>query len=129
MFRPLAAQPHRQPRHSQPHASMIGLVALRARYLADRHAGGAAPGLAAALAAIGWRAVGEPSPEELASHVVELVDACVTEHHDPALLTSAVARLLRDHGPLLDGGLPPVEAYEPAAVELLERYVRPGPAR
>jgi hypothetical protein len=103
---------------------MISFVALRERYLADRHAGGAVPGLAAALTAVGWRAVGDPSPEELAGYLVELIDACVTEHHDTALLTSVVARLLRAHGPLLDGGLPPAEAYEPAAADVLERYVR-----
>ena len=103
---------------------MIRLAALRARYLADRHAGGASPRLAHALTASGWRAVGEPSPEELAGHVAELVDACVTDHLDTDRLVGAVARLLRDHGPLLDGGLPPAEAYEPAAIDALERYVR-----
>jgi hypothetical protein len=55
---------------------------------------------------------------------VELVDACITEHHDSELLVSETARLLRDNGPFLDGGLPPAAAYEPAARELLERYVR-----
>ena len=103
---------------------MLPVTALRARYLADRQSGGAAPRLAAALAAIGWRAVGDPSPEELASYLVDLVDACVTDHQDPERLVGAVARLLRDSGPLLDGGLPPVEAYEPAARDVLERYVR-----
>ncbi len=103
---------------------MISFALLRDRYLGDRRAGGAAPGLAAALSAIGWRAVGEPTPEELAGHLAELVDACVTDHHDPALLVGAVAGLLRDHGPLLDGGLPPAAAYEPAAEDVLARYVR-----
>ena len=103
---------------------MIPFAALRARYLADRHAGGASPHLAAALTALGWRAVGEPTPEELAGYVGDLVDACVTDHFDTDRLVGAVARLMRDHGPLLDGGLPPAEAYEPAAVDLLERYVR-----
>jgi len=102
---------------------MISFAALRARYLADRSAGGASPRLASALAAIGWRAVGEPSPDELAGYLVELVDACATEHHDTEWLVASVARLLRDSGPLLDGGLPPVDAYEPAARELLEWYV------
>ena len=102
---------------------MISFASLRERYLADRHGGGAAPGLAAALTAIGWRAVGEPSPEELAGYLVELVEACVTEHHDTELLVDSVARLLRDSGPLLDGGLPSVAAYEPAAREVVERYV------
>jgi hypothetical protein len=103
---------------------MIRFGALRERYLADRAGGGVAPGIADALTAIGWRAVGDPSPEELAGYVVELVDACVTEHHDTEWLVDAVARLLRDSGPLLDGGLPPVAAYEPAAREVLERYLR-----
>jgi len=103
---------------------MISFVALRDRYLHDRSAGGATPALAAALAAIGWHSVGEPTPDELADYVVELVDSCITDHHDPDRLVSDVARLLRDAGPLLDGGLPPVAAYEPAAREMLERYVR-----
>jgi len=103
---------------------LISFVALRERYAYDRSAGGATPALAAALAAIGWSSVGDPSPEELADYVVELVDSCITGHHDPDLLVSEIARLLRDSGPLLDGGLPPVAAYEPAAHEMLERYVR-----
>jgi hypothetical protein len=35
-----------------------------------------------------------------------------------------MAMVLRDTGPLLDGGLPPVEAYLPAAEELVLRYLR-----
>ncbi len=103
---------------------MLSFVALRERYLHDRSAGGATPQLSAALAAIGWHSVGDPSPDELADYLVELLDACVTYHHDPELLVSETARMLRDNGPLLDGGLPPVAAYEPAAREVLERYVR-----
>ena len=103
---------------------MSTLSALRARYLADTQGGrSAAPALARALEGIGWRAVGEPSAGELASHLVWLVDACVHEHRDPALLAHAVAALLRDNGPLLDGGLPDVAAYLPAAEDLLHRYV------
>jgi len=103
---------------------MISYAALRERYAHDRSAGGATPVLAEALAAIGWHSVGDPTPGELADYVVELLDACITDHHDPEQLVSDVARLLRDAGPLLDGGLPPVAAYEPAAREVLERYVR-----
>jgi hypothetical protein len=104
--------------------NVISFSGLRARYHHDRAAGGATPRLADALAAIGWHSVGEPSPAELADYVVELLDTCISGHHDPGRLVSDVARLLRDSGPLLDGGLPPVAAYEPAARELLERYLR-----
>ncbi len=104
--------------------SMITFSALRDRYLNDRASGGATPRLADALAAIGWHSVGEPTPDELADYLVELLDACVSDHHDVERLVADVARLLRDAGPLLDGGLPPVAAYEPAAREALERYVR-----
>lgn len=103
---------------------MISFAALRDRYLYDRAEGGVAPRLAAALAAIGWHSVGEPSPDELADYLVELLDACVTDHHDVEQLVSDVARLLRDAGPLLDGGLPPVAAYDPAARDVIERYLR-----
>jgi hypothetical protein len=112
---------------------MVSYVALRDRFRADGHAGGgaAAPALARALEDIGWRAVEESSADELASHLVYMVAACVDEHHDPSMLVRDVAGLLRDHGPLLDGGLPPVDAYEPAATELLALYVggadRPRP--
>ena len=105
---------------------MIGFAALRDRFLEDIDAGGATPGLTAALEAIGWRSVMEPTSEELASYLFELVEACVTDHRDMGMLIDSVARLLRDFGPMLDGGLPPVAAYEPAAEEVLDRYVRAG---
>ncbi|MBY0491387.1 MAG: hypothetical protein K2R93_16200 [Gemmatimonadaceae bacterium] len=100
--------------------------ALRARYLDDTRPGGpgAIPPLAAALEAIGWRAVREPTPEELADHLLLLLDACVHEHRDVSALEYHIAMALRDTGPLLDGGLPPVEAYLPAASDILSRYER-----
>lgn len=103
---------------------MLTYSTLRDRYLHDRSAGGATPRLAAALAAIGWNSVGDPTPADLADYLVELLDSCITDHHDPERLISDIARLMRDSGPLLDGGLPPVAAYEPAAREMLERYLR-----
>ncbi len=103
---------------------MLGFSTLRDRFHHDRNAGGAAPRLASALAAIGWHSVIDPTPEEVADYMAELVDACVTDHHDVERLVTDIARLLRDAGPLLDGGLPPVAAYEPAAREVLERYIR-----
>jgi hypothetical protein len=103
---------------------VITFSTLRDRYRHDRAAGGATPRLAEALSAIGWHSVGEPSPDELADYLVELIDACVADHHEPERLVTDIARLLRDAGPLLDGGLPPVAAYEPAAREIIERYLR-----
>ena len=101
---------------------MITFRALRDRLAAQD--GGVVAGLTRALEQIGWRSVREPSPEEMADHLAGLLDACVREHHDLAELTRAVATALRDGGPLLDGGLPPVEAYEPAAEELLRLFVQ-----
>jgi hypothetical protein len=101
-------------------------TALRARYLEDTRPGGpgAIPALTAALEAIGWRAVREPTPEELADHLFLLVDQCVHEHRDVSALVYHIAMALRDTGPLLDGGLPPVEAYLEAATEVVARYER-----
>ena len=104
---------------------MVSYTQLRSRFVADTGLGGsgAAPALARALVHIGWRAVREPTPEELASYLVDLLDDCVHAHRDVLALIRAIATVLRDAGPLLDGGLPPIEAYEPAADELLQRYV------
>jgi hypothetical protein len=38
-------------------------------------------------------------------------------------LAHGIAAVFRDAGPNLDGGLPPIEAYLPAAEELLQHYV------
>jgi hypothetical protein len=102
------------------------LSSLRDRFLADTAFGGpgATPALVRALDAIGWRAVRESSAELLANDVVVLIEDCVRGHQDLSQLTFALAGMLRDGGPLLDGGLPPVEAYWPAAEEILTRYVR-----
>ena len=104
---------------------MIRYDALRARYLEDTGFGstGAVPALARALERIGWRSVREPTPDELAGYLVELVDACVHVDRDVLTLTHGIASVLRDTGPLLDGGLPPVEAYLPAAEDVLRLYV------
>lgn len=114
-------------------ASVLTVAALRARFVADTRGGGpdpeagAAPALARALERVGWRAVRESSPEELASWLVHLVAACVHDHGDVDALVRDVAGLLRDHGPVLDGGLPPVDAYVPAAEEVLRQYLAPAP--
>lgn len=109
---------------------MIRFSLLRERYLMDTTLGGtgAVPGIARALERIGWRSVGDPSADELASHLVFLFDRCVHVHRDVEELTQAIAAIMRDAGPLLDGGLPPVGAYLPAAEEVLRLYVEPPSA-
>jgi hypothetical protein len=106
---------------------MIRFSMLRERYLMDTAGGGrgASPGITRALERIGWRSVGEPSADELAGHLVLMLDSCVHLHRDVHALAYAVASVMRDAGPLLDGGLPPVEAYLPAAEEVLRLYVHP----
>jgi hypothetical protein len=101
-------------------------AAFRDRYLRDTAPGssGAVPAIARALEHIGWRSVGEPSADDMAAHLVFMFDDCAHTHHDVAALAYAIADAMRDAGPLLDGGLPPAEAYLPAAEELLQRYVR-----
>ena len=113
----------------------LSFTRLRQRYLEDTCPGGpgGTPALTRALEHIGWQPVRDPSPEELAQHLVLLLDACVHEHRDLMVLTDGIAMALRDTGPLLDGGLPPAQAYIPAVEELLHRYVaddgapRPAP--
>lgn len=104
---------------------MISFNALKTRFLSDTafDGDGATPVIAKCLERIGWRAVRDPSPEELAAHLLMLFEGCVHEHRDVSALTLAIEAALRDAGPLLDGGLPPVEAYAPAAEELLRLYV------
>ena len=106
---------------------MPGFRALRDRFVSDQALGGASIGLAHALERIGWRSVGEPTPEELASHLVALVEACVVDHQDVDALAYHVAATLRQFGPMLDGGLPPTEAYLEAAEGVLREYVSPAP--
>lgn len=109
---------------------MIRYSALRDRYLADTAPGGtgASPVITRALEHVGWRSVGDPSADELAGHLVLMFDSCVHLHRDVQALAYAIASVMRDAGPLLDGGLPPVEAYLPAAEEVLRLYVEPPSA-
>ncbi len=104
---------------------MIRFEALRARYLDDTALGstGAVPAIARSLEHIGWRSVRDPSPEALAGYLVELFDACVHHDRDVLALTHGIAGVLHETGPFLDGGLPPVEAYLPAAEDILRLYV------
>lgn len=105
---------------------MIRFSTLEDRFLIDTASGGrgATPAIARALDDIGWRAVRDPSPDELAGYLVYLFEACVHDHRDVSQLVHAIAEVLRDAGPLLDGGLPPVEAYYDASEELVQQYVK-----
>jgi hypothetical protein len=104
---------------------MIRFDALRTRFLADTVPGGtgATPSLTRSLERIGWRSMQDPSPAEVAGELVLLVEQCVRGHRDVQALAYAIATFFRDVGPSLDGGLPPTEAYLPAAEELLRLYV------
>ena len=112
---------------SRGHLSpMITFSAFRDRYTDDTSMGGegATQAIARSLERIGWRSVREPTPEDLAGELVMLFAECAHQHRDVARLALEIASVLRDAGPLLDGGLPPVEAYLEAAEELLRHYVQ-----
>ena len=104
---------------------MIRFGELKERFQADTARGGpgATQAIIRALDDIGWRAIQDPSADEVAGYLVYAFESCVLEHRDLSTLMHAIAEVLRDTGPWLDGGLPPVEAYYDAAEELLRRYV------
>lgn len=104
---------------------MIRLDELRTRFLADTAPGGsgATPALTRALNRIGWGSMQDPSSADVAGELVLLVEQCVRSHRDVHTLAYGIATFFRDVGPSLDGGLPPVEAYLPAAEEVLRLYV------
>ncbi len=104
---------------------MIRFDELRERFLADTApcGPGATPGLTRSLERIGWRSMQDPSASDVAGELVLLVEQCVSGHRDVHALAYSIATFFRDVGPSLDGGLPPTEAYLPAAEELLRLYV------
>ena len=95
----------------------LSFTRLRQRYLDDTRPGGpgGTPALSRALEHIGWQAVRDPSPEELAQHLVLLLDACVHEHRDIMALAHGNAMAPRDTAQLTDGGPAPAPAQPPAA--------------
>lgn len=107
---------------------LVAFDALRARFERDeamRRAGSghsAATALASALEAIGWRAAGEDAVEEVAGLAAPVVAACVHGDHDVVAACRAIADLLRRYAPGHTDALPPLEAFIPAAAEVLRRY-------
>ncbi len=86
------------------------------------HGPGLTPVLTRALERIGWNSVPDASIDYVAAELALLLDACVQTHRDVRTLAFNIAAVFRELGPHLDGGLPPVEAYLPAAEELLRLY-------
>ena len=95
-------------------------AALGAASAAD---GGATARLVRALESIGWREGDSASPAEVASEVLPAIASCVREHGDLALMYRQIAEVLRSSGPMLDGSLPPISSYLPAASELVRLFV------
>jgi hypothetical protein len=107
----------------------VTIAALRAAVAdASVAGGGATLRVTHALDAIGWRGGDALGPEEMAQEIVPAFVACAREHGDVALLDRQIAEILRASGPLLDGSLPPVSAYLPAASEIVRRFVGAGAA-
>lgn len=108
------------------HRHVTTLSALRERYADDTKVGGpgATPFLVRALERIGWRSIPDAPIAVLADELRMMIDDCVRGHRDLYRLSVGIAGVFRDFGPDLDGGLPPAEAYLPAAEELLRLYVQ-----
>ena len=112
--------------------SPIDIDALQQRFLGDEAESPARSGsameerLATALDEIGWRSAGGASSTEVAPLASAIIASCVRDHRDPATAVRELATLLRDSMEPLDGGLPAVSEFMPAAAELLRRYAGEG---
>jgi hypothetical protein len=106
----------------------IDIDALQQRFDRDERESPAGSGgateerLAAALDDIGWRSAGGASSSEVAPLAGAIIASCVRDHRDPATAVQELATLLHDSMEPLDGGLPAVSEFMPAAAELLRRY-------
>ena len=88
--------------------------------------GGATARVARVLESIGWRGGDSASPEEVATEVLPSIASCVREHGDRGVMYREIAEVLRGSGPMMDGGLPPVSDYIPAAAEIVRRFAAPS---
>ncbi len=82
--------------------------------------------LVVALESIGWRGGDTVDANDVAALLLPHLDACAAQHLDMAVLYRDVAEVLRGAGPMLDGGLPPVSEYLPAAEAVVRRFVTGG---
>jgi len=85
--------------------------------------GGATPRLTQVIESIGWRGGDAAEASEVAQEIAPALAACVREGGDLGAMYRQVAEVLRHSGPVLDGSLPPVTDYLPAAAEVVRRFV------
>jgi hypothetical protein len=81
--------------------------------------------LTRALEAIGWRGGDSVDAAEVAQEVLPSIASCVREHGELGVMYRQIAEILRASGPVLDGSLPPVHDYLPAAAEVVRRFTAP----
>lgn len=101
------------------------LAELMARFEAEegaptRRAEVEAEYLARIFDAIGWKAAGGISVEEIAALAAPIMDAA-GRGGDPDLAVHELARLMRSGMQAMDGSLPPISDFVPAAEEVMRR--------
>jgi uncharacterized iron-regulated protein len=85
--------------------------------------GGATARLTRALEAIGWRGGDSVDAAEVAQEVLPSIASCARDHGNVGTMYREIAEVLRGNGPALDGSLPPVHDYIPAAAEVVRRFI------
>ena len=102
----------------------VTLQALRDA-LGDAGAGesGATSRLTRAIEAIGWRGGDSAEPAEVAGDVLPSIASCAHGHGNLGTMYREIAEVLRASGPVLDGSLPPVHDYLPAAAEVVRGFI------
>lgn len=104
--------------------AMVTASALRAA-LGDASGGegGATARLVRAIESIGWRGGDSAEPAEVAADVLPSITSCAREHGDLGTMYREIAEVLRASGPVLDGSLPPVHDYLPAAAAVVRGFL------
>lgn len=102
----------------------VTVAALRAALgSASAEDGGASARLTRALEAIGWRGGDVVDAADVAQEILPSIASCVRDHGNLGVTYREIAEVLRGSGPALDGSLPPVHDYIPAAAEVLRGFV------